>query len=71
MAEKLDRKLDKLEHKTDSWLTKKLSSADRLYRKYVLGDTSRETIDDLYLLNMYILAFSAGTMLGMATGKVI
>ena len=70
MADKMDRRFEKLQNKTDSWLSKKINSAGRTYRKYILGDENSIYVDELYLINMYILAFSAGTMLGLATGKL-
>ncbi|XP_042872454.1 uncharacterized protein LOC122253443 [Penaeus japonicus] len=70
-ADKLDRKLAQAEQKADWWFSKKLDSARKMYRKHVLGDESRITVDELYMLNMYIMAFSVGTMLGVGTGKVI
>nr|XP_027223989.1 uncharacterized protein LOC113816152 [Penaeus vannamei] len=70
-AEKLDRKLGQAEQKADWWFSKKFDSARKMYRKHVLGDSSNITVDELYMLNMYIMAFSVGTMLGVGTGKVI
>lgn len=70
-AEKLDRKLNQAEQKADSWMNKRLDSARKTYRKYVLGDSSKITVDEMYMLNMYIMAFCAGTMLGVGTGKIV
>ncbi|XP_076043470.1 FUN14 domain-containing protein 1 [Oratosquilla oratoria] len=70
-VEKLEKQVNKLEGKADTWLDKKFSQAKRAYRHHVLGDKRKETVDELYLLNMYILAFSAGTMLGVGVGKLL
>ncbi|CAL4170561.1 unnamed protein product [Meganyctiphanes norvegica] len=75
-ARALDKKLDKVTSKldgkltkADNWLSSQLNKANRSYRQRILGDDV--TVDDLYVLNMYILAFSAGTMLGVGTAKII
>jgi len=65
VASKIDKKLDK----ADNWLSSQLNKANRSYRQRILGDDV--TVEDLYVLNMYILAFSAGTMLGVGTAKMI
>ncbi|XP_064093754.1 FUN14 domain-containing protein 1-like [Macrobrachium nipponense] len=77
-ARQLDKKLDKLAdkldkkvHTADSWVNKQMKQARKVYRKHILGDDSKITVDELYLLNMYIIAFSAGTMLGVGTAKII
>lgn len=70
-AIKLDRKLNKVEQKAESWVNKRMKSAQKVYRKYVLGDNSTFTVDELYMLNMYIMAFSAGTMLGVGMAKML
>ncbi|KAK8732139.1 hypothetical protein OTU49_007204 [Cherax quadricarinatus] len=70
-AIKLDRKLNKVEQKAESWVNKRMKSAQKAYRKYVLGDNSTFTVDELYMLNMYIMAFSAGTMLGVGMAKML
>jgi len=46
-------------------------NARKMYRKHVLGDRSKISVEELYILNMYIMAFSIGTMLGVGTGKVL
>ncbi|KAK7085093.1 hypothetical protein SK128_009171 [Halocaridina rubra] len=77
-AHNLDKKIEKvvkkLDHKVDTaegWFTKKMTSAKKMYRRHILGDDSKITIEELYMLNMYIMAFSIGAMLGVGTGKLM
>lgn len=70
-ANNLERKIIRTEQKADTWLSKQLNTAHGLYRKHVLGDSSKVTVDELYILNMYIMAFAAGTMLGVGTAKIL
>lgn len=70
-VEKIAGKLDKKMNAADSWFNKQSKSARKMYKKYILGDNSKITVDELYMLNMYIMAFSIGTMLGVGTGKLL
>nr|XP_045620213.1 FUN14 domain-containing protein 1-like [Procambarus clarkii]XP_045620214.1 FUN14 domain-containing protein 1-like [Procambarus clarkii]XP_045620215.1 FUN14 domain-containing protein 1-like [Procambarus clarkii] len=70
-AEKLDRKLNRVEQKAESLISKQIRSARKMYNKHVLGEDRMFTVDELYMLNMYILAFSAGTMLGVGMAKIL
>ncbi|XP_045620213.2 FUN14 domain-containing protein 1 [Procambarus clarkii] len=70
-AEKLDRKLNRVEQKAESLISKQIRSAQKMYNKHVLGEDRMFTVDELYMLNMYILAFSAGTMLGVGMAKIL
>lgn len=70
-AEKLDRKLNRVEQKAESLISKQIRSARKMYNKHVLGEDRMFTVDELYMLNMYIMAFSAGTMLGVGMAKIL
>ncbi|KAK8378412.1 hypothetical protein O3P69_011125 [Scylla paramamosain] len=70
-ADRLERTMNRAEHRADSWFGKKMDSARRLYRRHILGDTSRVSVDEMYMLNMYVMAFTAGTMLGVGTAKIL
>lgn len=64
------RRLEDLESKADTWFNRKLRSGQKLYRKYILGKSSEITIEELYAIHVYLLAFTACTMLGRALGRV-
>uniref|UniRef100_A0A0P4W1J3 FUN14 domain-containing protein n=1 Tax=Scylla olivacea TaxID=85551 RepID=A0A0P4W1J3_SCYOL len=70
-ADRLERTMNRAEQRADSWLGKKMDAARRLYRRHILGDTSRVSVDEMYMLNMYVMAFTAGTMLGVGTAKIL
>ena len=77
-ARQIDKKIDKFAGKldrqintADSWFNKQMKHARKMYRKHILGDTSSITVDEMYQLNMYIIAFSAGAMLGVGTAKML
>lgn len=70
-AENIESRLNQAEQKADTWVNKRLIAGRKLYRKHILGDNSKITVDELYMLNMYIMAFSAGTMLGVGMAKII
>lgn len=69
--DKLAGKLDQRLNTADSWFNKQMKHARKMYRKHILGDTSKITVDEMYILNMYIIAFSAGAMLGVGSAKIL
>ncbi|KAB7494519.1 FUN14 domain-containing protein 1 [Armadillidium nasatum] len=64
------RRLESLESEADNWFNKKLRSGRKFYQKYILGNSSEITVEDLYALHIYILAFATCTMMGRAFGRI-